>query len=36
MSAPENGAKALLGIRKTEMVGENGIKPRESTENPSI
>ena len=28
MSAPENGAKALLGVRKTEMVGENGLKPR--------
>ena len=29
MSAPENGAKALLGIRKTEIVGENGLKRRE-------
>jgi hypothetical protein len=29
MIAPENGAKALLGVRKTEMVDENGLKPRE-------
>jgi len=28
MSAPENKAKALLRVRKTEIVGENGLKPR--------
>jgi len=26
MSAPENGAKALLGVQKTEIVGETGLK----------
>jgi hypothetical protein len=28
MSAPENGAKAPLEVRKTEIVGENGLKLR--------
>ena len=28
MSAPGNGAKALLGVQKTEIVGETGLKPR--------
>ena len=28
MSAPENRAKAMLGVRKTEIVGENGLKPQ--------